>query len=249
MTQRHYGWGGRFGQASLRPGNTFIQPCAVFAQLLGKSVSAEAVFQRIYETRAWGSAESFSGFGSELAYTQHLRAALPRLFQRYGIKILFDAPCGDMNWIRPVIKETGIAYHGVDIVAQIIARLGEAASSELNLLDADICRMDFPDADLWLCRDFWTHLSYEDISMSLTQFHKSRIPLLLTTSYDCEDSHRNKDIMTGGFRPIDLFKPPFRFPKPLFALDDWTAPWPKRWLMLWHRDFVPKQLVLESAVG
>src|ERR1019366_7707314 len=47
--------------------------------------SRAQVFQMAYATRAWGSTESGSGTGSELAATENVSAYLPELFQRLQV--------------------------------------------------------------------------------------------------------------------------------------------------------------------
>jgi Methyltransferase domain len=201
------------------------------------------VFEDIYTSNAWGSAESVSGEGSEIGYTTHLREALPRLFSRFGITSILDAPCGDLNWMRPVIAKTGIRYHGFDIVHPLIDSLAHLQSPTISIAQGDIREMSFPQVDLWMCRDCWIHLSSHDIERSLQRFKASRISFLLTTTYIFDGPTQNTDIETGSFRFLDLFSPPFSFPKPaLFAIDDWIPPFPRRRLALWRREDIPDRL-------
>jgi len=65
-----------------------------------KHDSIEDRFTEIYKSNYWGSKESVSGIGSTLIYTENLRSKLPDLFQLYSIKSIFDAPCGDFNWMK-----------------------------------------------------------------------------------------------------------------------------------------------------
>ena len=52
----------------------------------------------------WGSAESKSGVGS--TYIIHLKLEkLEQIIVKYKIKSIFDAPCGDLNWIQHIIKK------------------------------------------------------------------------------------------------------------------------------------------------
>jgi hypothetical protein len=72
---------------------------------LASTTDATAIFDHFYRTNAWGTAESVSGPGSTLAYTTHLRTALPRLVHDLGVHTLLDAPCGDVHshpWRAPV---------------------------------------------------------------------------------------------------------------------------------------------------
>ena len=97
--------------------------------------STQDVFWEIYSGNLWGSAESKSGLGSELAATQEVRALLPRLLAELGVDVLLDVPCGDFNWMRHVdlpVRE----YIGGDIVPPLIDSL--RASFRLNI-DALSC--------------------------------------------------------------------------------------------------------------
>src|SRR5882762_6777664 len=54
-----------------------------------------ARFSDIYKKGLWKHGESRSGAGSELEYTESLRFFLPIVFERFGIRTIVDAPCGD----------------------------------------------------------------------------------------------------------------------------------------------------------
>jgi hypothetical protein len=69
-----------------------------FAQIGG----AKEVFTHHYQQNEWGDQESISGPGSTLEYTANLRAKLPELCERLGVRPLLDAPCGDFNWVREI---------------------------------------------------------------------------------------------------------------------------------------------------
>ena len=70
------------------------------AQRFARSSRAE-VFQWIFTTNKWGSAESVSGKGSELVQTEAIRAWLPEIIQELSIGSVLDVPCGDLNWLIP----------------------------------------------------------------------------------------------------------------------------------------------------
>src|SRR6266511_4866403 len=67
------------------------------ANLIGHDT--EEIFTYIYRTNLWGSPESGSGVGSELAATEVLRAEIPRLIRLYEVGSLLDLPCGDFGWL------------------------------------------------------------------------------------------------------------------------------------------------------
>jgi hypothetical protein len=91
------------------------------AKLLSLSLSRARVFQLAYATRVWGSAESGSGIGSELAATENVSAYLPELFQRLQVSKFLDAPCGDWNWMRRV-DLSGVDYFGGDVVSSVVTK-------------------------------------------------------------------------------------------------------------------------------
>src|ERR1700681_2205688 len=71
-------------------------------------------FRRIHDTNLWGASASTSGLGSEIDATAVLRAELPRLFEKFRVTSLLDAPCGEAGWINHA--DIGMRYVGVDIV-------------------------------------------------------------------------------------------------------------------------------------
>jgi hypothetical protein len=92
-------------------------------------------------------------------------------------------------------------------------------------------RGSIPAADLRLCRNVLFHLPNREIETVLSNFAKSEVPLLLTTT--CEFPQENSDIRAGGFRFINLRLPPFALPRPIAKSADFIAPEPPRYLGLW----------------
>jgi hypothetical protein len=64
----------------------------------------------------------------------------------------------------------------------------------------------------------------------------------LTTTHINSTGFENRDIETGSFRLMDLFKAPYSFPAPLVVIDDWLPPEPERQMCLWRRDQVASAL-------
>lgn len=52
--------------------------------------------------------------------TVNLRKKLRKIIKKYKIKSIFDAPCGDCNWIKGIIRNSSVKYIGADIVDEII---------------------------------------------------------------------------------------------------------------------------------
>lgn len=168
-----------------------------------------------------GLPETRCGLGSTLAFTEALRPALPELFCGLGTRCLLDAPCGDCNWISKV-NLTDVDYIGVDIDPEMIATaIGKdwqypPASKKFQLLN--VLADPLPQADTILCRDFLQHLPMFVIESLLHNFVRSGARWLLTTSHFVEE---NKSIdKIGGFRPLNLCKPPINFAPPAYELED-----------------------------
>ena len=204
------------------------------------------IFERIYNTNWWGEKESISGTGSTLAYTESLREGLPVLIKKYAVKRVFDAPCGDFNWMRSVIELCDVEYFGGDIVPALIERnrtqyqLRGVKFGVMNLMSDE-----FPKADIWICRDCLIHFSYVDMLQTFENFASSNIEYFLTTTHTNHGHFENKDIRTGDARLIDLFSEPFLLTrKYLDAIDDWREPDHPRMMVLFTRqqiiDALPK---------
>lgn len=206
--------------------------------------AAEGVFTRIYANNDWKSDESASGEGSTLAYTAGLRQALPALFEKFAVRSMFDAPCGDFNWMRVLLEDVRIDYTGGDIVKTLVdenaARYGGPTRRFVHF---DLTRDAFPRADLWFCRDCLFHLSFDDTRRALRRFVDSDIPYVLTTTHKNRDGFVNRDIPTGSYKPMDLFSAPYNFPRDvLYRIDDWVAPFPEREMCLWSRQQIAAAL-------
>ena len=216
------------------------------------STSAPEIFTKIYEVNWWGSSESLSGHGSTLLYTENLRKELPRLFQEFFINSVFDAPCGDFNWMKKVVGASGISYVGGDIVPQLIERnQATFADDKINFILLNIITDKFPKADLWICRDCLFHLSFEDIYLTLKNFTESEISYILTTTHNNTSGFKNLDIRTGDVRLIDLFSAPFFFPnESKYRINDWMKPHPPREMVLFDRVQISQSLPrMKLALG
>ncbi len=216
------------------------------------STDPAAIFTNIYEANWWGSRESISGHGSTLAYTENLRRELPILFQQFSIRSVFDAPCGDFNWMNKVVEANDIGYVGGDIVPKLIMHnQAMFANERVGFMQVNVINDPFPVADVWLCRDCLIHFSYADIYQSLQNFIASGIPYILTTSHINTSGFANSDIRTGDARLLDLFSVPFCFPtEARFRIKDWVMPHPPREMLLFDRNQVIHAVsAMQSALG
>jgi glycosyltransferase involved in cell wall biosynthesis len=196
----------------------------------------KALFASYYASGFW------PGPGSTVTYTENIRAGIPGLFRRLGIRTVLDAPCGDFGWFRLVARDPQVTYIGGDIVDELVAanqRMFGDANTRFEVID--ITNDKLPKADLWLCRDCFFHLSRADIFLTLENFLRSEVRYILTTTHP--ECVRNFDIPTGSFRLLNLEILPFNFPEPIERMDDWIEGHPVRQLALWEKK------AIASAIG
>jgi hypothetical protein len=196
-------------------------------------------FQRIFNDNLWGNNESVSGEGSNLSRTAVVRAKLPGLLTRHGVRSILDAPCGDFFWMKAV-DLGGIDYTGVDIVPEIIARdVEQYGGPGRRFILGDLVEDALPQADLILCRDCLVHLPYAETRKTLENFRRSGATWLLTTTFT--GPRDNRDIELGDWRPINLERPPYRFPPAVDLIneesdevDEELGAFPDKSLGLWR---------------
>jgi hypothetical protein len=181
----------------------------------------EEVFGEIYVRNSWGSGESVSGPGSELAQTEVIRGALPGLVRRLDVRTFLDAPCGDFHWMKEV-DLGAVRYIGMDIVARVVAenqerygRMGGAGQGGREFLQGDLVMPagPLPAADLVMCRDCLMHLSFAEARAALGNLCATGAAHLLITTFP--GTGRNADIGRGGWWPMNLRLAPFNLPTPL----------------------------------
>ena len=195
------------------------------------------IFESHAASNHWRNPESVSGDGSTLDYTYNLRHELARFLARFRVVSMFDAPCGDFNWMRAVEFPQGFQYKGGDIVTPLVqANTARYAAPDRSFLPFDITADPFPDADLWFCRDCLFHLPGETALAALRGFARSRIGYVMTTTHLNVTNFDNSEVEAGGFRLLDLYKPPYSLPREvLFRVADYVHPWPPRELCVWSR--------------
>lgn len=181
-------------------------------------MSTESLFTRFYHQNHWGNEDSRSGPGSDITQTQALIDALPGVFSEWKITSMLDIPCGDFFWMQQV-NLSGIKYLGGDIVGEMIDKNKKSYESDTcRFQKMDLVTDPLPAMDLVFCRDCLVHLSYANIRQALINIKKSGSTYLLATTFDGD--RKNKDIITGEWRPIDLTAAPFGFPEPLLLIDE-----------------------------
>ena len=233
---RREGFGPTFRKVSQVP-SLIIARARLCENALTGGRTLEERFSWIYEKNYWGNLESRSGNGSSLEYTEAIRARLPEILDKYSIKLVLDAPCGDFNWMKHVVVGRSIRYIGADIVPQLISNLqAEYEDQNIEFMSLDLTSNSMPPADLFFCRDLLFHLSFEDARKVLENYLESGTPYILTTSHELRGVVRNSDITSGDFRMVDLTLHPFSFPEAaLEVIPDFKPPDPERNMKLWTR--------------
>lgn len=158
-----------------------------------------------FHTQKWlaGYPETVSGSGSMLESTVNVRHHLVAFIKKYNIKSIFDAPCGDRNWIKHLdFHALDCAYSGGDIIEEVVASINLP-----NVKLLDLRTTAFPSVDLWFSRDFLYHLSLNDIKQVIQNALSSNIKYFLITSHLEHQANNflNHDITTGDYRCL-IFK-------------------------------------------
>lgn len=180
--------------------------------------TVEQKFENIFKNNSWGGRNSVSGRGSDPDQTKYIIKEIPLLFKDMNVSTILDIPCGDFNWMRN-IDLSKIKYIGADIVKEIIKNNKDRyEKSNISFRHVNLIEDALPQVDLILIRDCLVHMSYDDIFKSLDNVCRSMSKYLLTTSFI--DRQDNKDIVTGGWRTINLQIAPFLFPKPIRIINE-----------------------------
>lgn len=182
--------------------------------LTPSSADLKRRFTHIYKTNAFGGVDSVSGKGSSLDSTSAVRAALPGIHARYGIRSLLDAPCGDFHWMATV-DLGAVQYIGADIVEPLITSNIVKHGRDFRCLN--IVSDPLPPADLILCRDCLVHLTFADIAKALDNFRQSGAKYLLTTTFP---GRQNSDLGKGLWRALNMEAAPFNLPAPLELINE-----------------------------
>lgn len=180
-------------------------------------------FTKTYHENLFKGDDSISGMGSNLRNTQVLRQRLVEFFKQYNIKTLIDAPCGDVWWMKEILKlQFFTQYIGIDIVDELITKnIARYATDHVQFYCLDIVD-SFPtqNADVLLCRDCLVHLSYESAFKVLEHFSKSNIDYILLTTFTNRERQNNNFSDVFNWYPMNLQKYPFNLPMPEYVINE-----------------------------
>lgn len=202
-------------------------------------LSMRSAFRHYYLAQSWGlTEESASGPGSSLAHTAAVRRELPGVLRNLDARSLLDIPCGDFHWMR-LLDLPVETYIGADIVEEMISENQRRYGNEQRRFEVlDLTRDELPRTDIVLCRDCLVHLSLRKAVRAVRNIIQSHSTWLLATTFTGAVT-RNRDVLTGGWRMLDMTLPPFSFPPPVLEIDEEWPEWPLRRLGLWKISDLP----------
>ncbi len=163
------------------------------------------VFEEIYQDRVWSSGETRCGPGSTEQAVRPLLQELLGWLHQNKVKSICDAGCGDLNWTRFLASAVDHLI-GVDISSYALTSAKERSKEFVNVSvkNLDITSVPCPQVDLVLCRDVLTHLPGYLVHSAIQKFVESGASYLAATSFK-RPTGVNTDIVTGGWRPLELF--------------------------------------------
>jgi len=180
--------------------------------------STKQVFTEIYEDNIWGNRESASGSGSTQATTRVIAERLPALMRSLGAESFLDVPCGDFNWMAAVDLGVG-RYVGADIVDGIIRQNAARFTDDVrSFVCLDLMREALPRVDVVFCRDCLVHFALADAMAAIQNFKRSGSTYVMLTTFPAH--RRNREMVTGGWRPLNLQIAPFNFPEPVELINE-----------------------------
>ena len=204
-----------------------------FFQLLpiDKTLLKKKIFTSIYKSKHWvqnpndlsNEFISISGPGSNTYSDQYenLVKNFKLIIDKYEIKSIIDIPCGDFLWIKKIINEKKIKYHGIDIVEELIQENKNKYQNEyINFSVNDIVNFEAKDKyDLIIVRDLLIHLDNTDIKKILNNLKKTNVKYLAINNYEI---NKNKDVIIGQHRQVNILIEPYNFPRPIFSFNDYA---------------------------
>lgn len=164
----------------------------------------QRTFEIIYNEGRWGGG---SGPGSRPNVNIEYAAFISRFIERNNVRSVVDLGCGDWQFSRYINWE-GISYLGVDVVPGLIQRNNQAFGSETVRFAVFPNLRDLPPADLLLSKDVMQHWPNSLVAEALPVL-SAKFRYMLLTNDEEPAATLNQDIPIGGWRALDLRKPPF----------------------------------------
>jgi len=173
----------------------------------GPVMSMHDAFTRAYKDGQWHNG---SGSGSSAVNTREYRRFLQDYMRGHAVRSVLDIGCGDWQFSR-LVNWTGIAYLGVDLVPDVITADSIAYGHRgavfacADILDVAV----LPAADLILVKDLLQH--WPDTAIERLRGQLAGRRALLTYDH-APAGAAAPDTPPGGYRPLDLTRPPYDWP-------------------------------------
>lgn len=183
---------------------------AILVHLRGNT---EAQFTTIYQFGSWsmrGPHIPRSGPHATVETTVLVRKTLSNILDKYEIKSMLDAGCGDMTWMPLILAQhPGLEYTGADIVRDLVdtnkRRFPQSRFYWANLIEHVPERYD-----LIHCREALNHLKTSNVIRVLENFKQSDSRYLLLNNAPNADCNIDLIAQNGMYRAINWRLPPYR---------------------------------------
>lgn len=163
----------------------------------------EAVFEHLPDAVDW---------------SETLIDAFRRLVAEYGIRSVWEYPCGEYSLRKAHLFKELRHIAGSPVRRTVARNRGKVVGGDVDVQFMNLMYSRIPRRDLVLCRDFFDYLDQREILQILRRLVRSGCTYLLATTHPLLNS--NWDGALGDWRPLNFTLPPFSFDPPLRTLPD-----------------------------
>lgn len=178
-------------------------------------------FEHIYASNEWGNG---SGAGSMHIHNKSYMNFVESFIAEHDVKSVLDFGCGDWQFSQ-YIDWGDASYVGLDIVGSVVSnnvKNFETENITFQVYSGDVNSL--PKADLLIVKDVFQHWSALSIARFFPAVSHYRYALI-TNCVGFNELDSNSDIDDGGFRYLDLTKPPFNLKaKKVFSFSESLTP-------------------------
>ena len=211
-----------------------------------KSFLRKLIFTSIFKSKHWVQKNdslakkyiSISGHGSNIntKQFQNLSSCFLDFLEKFSINSILDMPCGDFLWMNQILKSKKLKYLGIDIVDDLIGKNKiNYESSNIKFKTSDVTNFITEEKfDLLFMRDFFIHISNEDILKILKNISKMNIKYFASENYEI---YKNINTEIGKHRKVNLQIEPFNLEKPIFSFKDYEQ---DKYIYFYKKDILKK---------
>ena len=170
--------------------------------------SVSAIFETIYRSDTWTLG---SGPGSLPTANAPLIEFLQKFIQKNRIARFVDFGCGDWQFMSAV-DLGNVNYLGLDCRSVLVENRSRHQRSNVSFARTPDDLADLPEGDLILFKDVLVHLPNAYIAEALHQAWRKFRFIITVNNCTTDSNGYNSEIQCGGFRPVDIARPPFSLP-------------------------------------